>query len=268
MTHEWYDSCMLLDSKSKCSDVCHNEMRGSRLGPATKSRQSRPTQYIFSTRVISGYSIEMGIVIHHLQNSRSFRIVWLLNELGLDYDLKIYPRIENKAPPEFKALHPLGKSPLLEDNGTQLIESGNIAEYLVGKSGATLSQEERMWMYYSEGTLMLHALAITYARWSLTGHEDKAALAKCEDFMSKNVQNDLDYLESALAKVEQQDGELFLVGRKLSAADVMMAFSVEFAIKKNLGIQGRSWARIHQWLAGLEKRPAYVKARREAPHEL
>lgn len=209
----------------------------------------------------------MGLTIHHLQNSRSFRIVWLLNELGLPYEIKTYPRVNNKAPPEFKALHPLGKAPLLEDDGVKIIESGNIVEYLLEKVGKAPTQEERMWVHYAEGTILLHALSITYSRWALTDTSDKDALRKCEDFMSKNVQNDLDYVEAELAK-NKSDGELFLVGNKFSAADCMMAFSCEFVIKKDLGVQGKTWPNVNKWLAGLEKRPAYIKARKEAPHEL
>lgn len=217
----------------------------------------------------------MVYIIHHLQNSRSFRVVWLLNELNLPYEIKTYPRINNKAPPEYKALHPQGKAPILEDGDLMIVESGNIVEYLLEKSGRSAAQAERMWCFYSEGTLLLHALSITYARWSLGSDGDagsEAALKKCETFMAKNVQNDLDYVESQLAEQAKRAGgadkEIFLVGQELSVADVMMAFSVEFAIKKDLGIEGRTWPTINRWLASLEKRPAYIKARREAPHEL
>lgn len=210
----------------------------------------------------------MGLVIHHLQNSRSFRIVWLLNELKLPYEIKTYPRVNNKAPPEFKKLNALGKAPILEDDGRQILESGNIAEYLLEKAGVKVTPDQRMWVHYSEGTLLLHALAITYARWSLTdGDGDRAALDKCESFMCNNVQNDLNYVESQLA-LNAHNAELYLVGTELSVADVMMAFSVEFTLKKNLGVQGRQWPLINRWLAGLEKRPAYAKSVSEAPHDL
>ena len=209
----------------------------------------------------------MGLVIHHLQNSRSFRIVWLLNELKLAYECKTYPRVNNKAPPEFKKLNSLGKAPILEDDGKQILESGNIAEYLLEKAGVKVTADQRMWVHYSEGTLLLHALAITYARWSLTSESDREALDKCESFMSVNVQNDLNYVESQL-KLNEANDQLFLVGNELSVADVMMAFSVEFTIKKNLGIQGKTWPLINRWLAGLEQRPAYKKAVSEAPHDL
>lgn len=208
----------------------------------------------------------MGLVIHHLQNSRSFRIVWLLNELEMPYEIKTYPRVNNKAPPEFKRLNALGKAPILESDGVQILESGNIVEFLLEKAGRIPSQEERMWIHYAEGTLLLHALSITYARWSLPDDTDRAALNKCETFMAKNVQNDLDYVESQLP--DDHKGDLFLVGHALSAADVMMAFSVEFTLKKKLGVEGRTWPKINSWLAQLEARPAYVKARKEAPHDL
>lgn len=208
----------------------------------------------------------MGLVIHHLQNSRSFRIVWLLNELEMPYEIKTYPRVNNKAPPEFKRLNALGKAPILESDGVQILESGNIVEFLMEKAGRSPSQEERMWIHYAEGTLLLHALSITYARWSLPDDTDRAALNKCETFMAQNVQNDLDHVESQLP--DDHKGDLFLVGHALSAADVMMAFSVEFTLKKKLGVEGRTWPKINSWLAQLEARPAYVKARKEAPHDL
>ncbi|BFZ55226.1 hypothetical protein PYCC9005_002266 [Savitreella phatthalungensis] len=219
----------------------------------------------------------MGLVIHHLENSRSFRIVWLLNELGLPYDIKTYPRVNNKAPAEFKKLNDLGKAPILEDtledgSTMQVLESGNIAEYLLEKAGVKVSADERMWVHFSEGTMILHALAITYARWSLTDlPADQPALDKCEAFMSQNVVNDLNYVERSLLKANpnhKPDDPLFLVGGKLSVADVMMAFSVEFTMKKNLGVAGHSWPMIDRWLEGLSRRPAYVNAQLQAPHNL
>ncbi|CCG83332.1 Glutathione S-transferase III [Taphrina deformans PYCC 5710] len=207
----------------------------------------------------------MGIVIHHLENSRSFRVVWLLNELEMPYELRTYPRLDNRAPPDFKRLNALGKAPVLEDGGKQVLESGNIVAYLLEAAGRPSTQEERMWSYYAEGTLLLHALAITYARWSLRDPAQAEALQSCEAFMSANVQNDLNYVESQLP---DGDGELFLVGTRLSAADIMMAFSVEFTLKKKLGTQGKRWPKLERWLAQLERRPAYIKARKEAPHEL
>lgn len=201
-------------------------------------------------------------IIHHLQNSRSFRIVWLLNELNVPYELKCYPRVNNKAPPEFKALHPLGKAPILEHNGEMIVESGNIAQYVLRNSGVSIPQQQWMWIMFSEGTLLLHALAITYSRWSLADDqdEDRRALKKCEKFMAGNVQNDMDYIEKSLV------GD-YLCG-EFSVADVMLAFSVEFTIAKDLGVEGRSWERINAWLERLQARPAYIKAKAEAPHEL
>ena len=79
----------------------------------------------------------MSLVVHHLNNSRSQRVLWALEELGLPYEIKHYQRdaVTNLAPPELKAVHPLGKSPLLEDNGTVIEESGAIIQYLLDKKG-------------------------------------------------------------------------------------------------------------------------------------
>lgn len=261
----------------------------------------------------------MGLIIHLLQNSRSFRIVWLLNELDIPYKLKTYPRIDNKAPPDFKALHPLGKAPVLEDDasGTKVIESGSIVEYLYERAGVPVSRDARMWIHFAEGTMMVHALAITYARWALappehgnrngdgegegegggkSGDVFGPALQRCEEAMSVNVRNDLSYIEQELARTnrsretgagtgsgagsgtgdgngDSQSRPLYLVGGALSAADIMLAFSVEFTLKKKLGVgthkdDAAKWPLTRRWLRDLEARPAYIKARNEAPHEL
>jgi glutathione S-transferase len=200
------------------------------------------------------------LTIYHLANSRSFRIVWLLNELALPYKLHTYPRINNKAPEELKKKHPLGKAPLLEDDGKQVTESGNIVEYLYRKKGVDISDEARMWVHYAESTLMVHALAVLYARWSLP--DDPEQLAKCEKFMGINVQLDLDYVDGHLA------GRDFLEEGKLTAADIMMAFSAEIALTRKLGTEGKRWPNVERWLKGLAQREAYRKAQSEATHEL
>ncbi|ORY86353.1 glutathione S-transferase [Protomyces lactucae-debilis] len=200
------------------------------------------------------------LTIHHLGNSRSFRIVWLLNELALPYTLKSYPRINNKAPDALKSQHKLGKAPLLEDNGKQIIESGNIVEYLYRKKGIEISDEARMWVHYAESTLMVHALAVLYARWSLPN--DPEQLAKCESFMGINVQLDLDYVNAHL------EGRDFLEEGTLTAADIMLAFSCEIAIVRKLGTGGKTWPNVERWLKSLAQREAYRKAQKEAQHEL
>ena len=113
------------------------------------------------------------IVVHHLNNSRSQRVLWLLEELGLPYRIEHYQRDAktNLAPPELRAIHPLGKSPVVEDGSLKLAESGAIIEYLVDRyKGEQLmprrGTEEHVhylyWMHFAEGTLMLHLLARLY----------------------------------------------------------------------------------------------------------
>ncbi len=103
-------------------------------------------------------------VLHHLEKSRSFRILWAMQELGLDYQIKFYPRMPNlSAPPELKAIHPLGKAPILTDDGLVLAESAAILEYLqeqydrhdyFAPKTQQSKQQYRYWMHYAEGSLM------------------------------------------------------------------------------------------------------------------
>src|SRR6476620_3794990 len=105
----------------------------------------------------------MTLIVHHLENSRSQRVLWLLEELGLTYDVKRYERDRKTmlAPPELKLVHPLGKSPIIEDNGTIIVETGAIIDYLVEKSGGRLGplqgpqgvQRYRFFLHYGEGSI-------------------------------------------------------------------------------------------------------------------
>lgn len=182
-----------------------------------------------------------------------------MNEYSIPYTLKTYPRINNKAPPEFKALHKLGKAPLLTDDAITLVESGAIAEYCLQKANIIVGHEERMWMYFSEGTLLLHALAITYSRWSIN---DPVPRGQCEDFMRGNVMNDMRYIEDSLLGREYLCGEF-------GVADIMLLFSVEFTIFNNLGITKEDrFPNIEAWVERCRARPAYQKSKKEAPHEM
>lgn len=117
---------------------------------------------------------------------------------------------------------------------------------------------------------MLHSLAIMYTRWFIRPEdESNGALSALENGMSGNVKNDLDFLESSLAKNaagQNSDTPLFLVGNKLTAADIMMVFSAEYVLNRKTGTEGSSWPHVEKWLRGLEARPAYKKAQ-EAGHE-
>ncbi|SET74018.1 glutathione S-transferase family protein [Stigmatella erecta] len=194
--------------------------------------------------------------LHHLVNSRSQRILWLLEELGLDYELVVYPRDPktNFAPPELKAIHPLGKSPVLEDGGRLLAESGAIIDSVVRRHGqgrlapAPDSAEYDTyvhWLHYAEGSAMLPLILSVYM-----GRLGEAG-APLQPRISSEVKNHLGYIAEAL------EGRDYLVGNTFSAADIQLSFVLETA--KHLGALAR-FPTIVVYLERLHARPAYQRA--------
>jgi glutathione S-transferase len=170
--------------------------------------------------------------MHHLVNSRSKRILWLLEELELDYELVVYPRDPktNFAPPELKAIHPLGKSPVFEDGGRLLAESGAIIDSVVRRHGqGRLSPAPDSadydtyvhWLHYAEGSAMLPLILSVYM--GRLGEAD----APLQPRISGEVKNHLGYIAGAL------EGRDYLVGNTFSVADIQMSFVLETA--KSLG---------------------------------
>jgi glutathione S-transferase len=168
------------------------------------------------------------LTVHHLNNSRSQRILWLLEELELDYVLKGYQRdaTTNLAPPELAAVHPLGKSPVVTDGDTCVIESGAIIDYILRKHGGgrllpapgTIEHEQYLqWLHYAEGSAMLPLMLRMY-----TGRlpDDGAALqSRIDDELNRH----LGYMNAAL-----EGGDCF-VGNSFSGADIQLSFVVEIA---------------------------------------
>lgn len=197
------------------------------------------------------------IVVHHLNNSRSQRIVWLLEELAVPYRIEQHRRDPktNLAPPGLKAVHPLGKAPVIEDGGLVVAESGAIIEYLVERYGKGQLAPQRstpehvrylQWMHFAEGTLMLHLLARMYlGRVTDAPHPVRARV----DGM---VGDELDLVERELA------GSEYLAGAQFTAADVQMTFPLEFAAFFDL-IADRH-PRTREYLARVQARPAYRRA--------
>jgi glutathione S-transferase len=196
------------------------------------------------------------ITVHHLNESRSQRILWLLEELGVPYAIKAYQRDDKTrlAPPELKAVHPLGKSPVIEDGGKVVAESGAIVEYLADKYGqgrlapapGTPQRADYLhWLHFAEGSAMLPFMLALY-----TGRLGEAA-APLGPRITSELANHLDYMESALGQ------KPFFLGETLSGADIMLSFVVEIArARKLLGARPclRAFAdRIHA-------RPAYSRA--------
>ena len=194
------------------------------------------------------------ITVHHLNESRSQRILWLLEELGTPYEIKHYSRnaTTRLAPPELVAVHPLGKSPVLEDGGKTLIESGAIVDYLVrhygnGKlqpaAGSADYEVYNQWLHYAEGSAMLPLLLKLYV--SRLG-EAGAPLAPRID---SELANHLGYVNASLADRE------WLVGGELSGADVQMSFVGE----ASRGLRA-SYPHMDAWVKRFQQRPAYRRA--------
>ncbi|MBT1262779.1 glutathione S-transferase [Pseudomonas sp. VS40] len=196
------------------------------------------------------------IIVHHLNNSRSQRILWLLEELGLPYEIKRYQRDPktNLAPPELKAIHPLGKSPVIEDDGQVLIESAAIIDYLIRRHGhgrlqpdpaSAIYDKYVQWLHFAEGSAMLPLMLNLYV-----GRLGDAG-APLHPRIESEVANYLGYLNDVLGQAP------YLVGDELSGADIQMSFIGEIA-----KAQGKlqAYPNLAAWVANFQARPAYRKA--------
>ena len=193
------------------------------------------------------------LVVHHLNNSRSQRILWLLEELGAPYEIRHYQRdaVTNLAPPELLAVHPLGKSPVIEDNGRVIMESAAITEYicerhggahLVPATGTDAHVRHMELMHFAEGSAMTPILLALYV-----GRLGEAA-GPLLPRIDQQLNSHFDFMESELG-----DSGHF-IGDGLSAADIMMSFPAEVAV-----MQGRTATRpkLAAFVKWLQARPAY-----------
>ena len=196
------------------------------------------------------------ILVHHLNDSRSQRVLWLLEELGLPYEIKHYQRDAKTrlAPPELKAVHPLGKSPVLTDGDETLIESGAIVDYLIRRYGrgrlqpAPLTRDfnaYQQWLHYAEGSAMLPLLLKLYV-----SRLDKAG-APLWPRIESEIANHLGYVDQAL------QGRQWLVGDELSGADIQMSFVGEVAGAR---ADRTTYPNLDAWVRRFHDRPAYKKA--------
>jgi glutathione S-transferase len=196
------------------------------------------------------------IIVHHLENSRSQRVLWLLEELGLPYEVKLYERNKTTmlAPPDLKRIHPLGKSPLIEDEGRVVAETGAIVEYLVekadGKLGTPAHRDDalryRHFLHYAEGSLMPPLFVmLVLSRVPLLG---KTVQKKFRPMVDVH----LDYVDGALAE------RPWFAGPDFTAADVMMSFPLEAAVGRAGATEGRP--HIAAWLERIHARSAYQAA--------
>lgn len=210
------------------------------------------------------------ITVHHLNNSRSQRILWLLEELGVDYQIKRYERDPQTmlAPPELRAIHPLGKSPVVTDGELTLAESGAIIDYLANRYGPHLlpapESPERLrctyWLHYAEGSAMSPLLLKLvfdkvesspmpfFIKPIARGIAQKVKGA----FVTPQLKLHLDYLEGELGK------STWFAGEALSAADIQMSFPLEAAAAR-AGLDA-SRPRLMAFLERIHARPAYQRA--------
>ena len=196
------------------------------------------------------------ITVHHLENSRSQRVLWMLEELGLPYQIHRYERDRKTmlAPPELARVHPLGKSPVIEDEGRVIAETGAIVEYLVEKADGKLGPPPhrdaalryRFFLHYAEGSVMPPLLVkLVLSRVPVMG---KLAMKRIQPMIDRH----LDFIEAELT------GRSWFAGDQLSAADVMMSFPLEAARARG-GLDERRPSTIG-WLDRIHARPTYRAA--------
>jgi glutathione S-transferase len=211
------------------------------------------------------------IIVHHLNNSRSQRILWLLEELGLEYEIKRYQRdpATMLAPASLREVHPLGKSPVITDDGQTIAESGAIIEYLVGRYGngrliPAPNTPERLrytyWLHFAEGTMQPQLLLKLlfgriekgpmpfFVRPIARGIANKVR----SSFIDPNLERQYDYLEAELTR------SAWFAGGEFSAADIQMSFPLEAAVARG-GLDNRR-PKAMAFLDRIHARPAYRNA--------
>jgi glutathione S-transferase len=211
------------------------------------------------------------IVVHHLNNSRSQRVLWLLEELGVEYEVKRYERNAETmlAPPELKKVHPLGKSPVVTDGGATIAESGAIVEYLVDRYGdgrlvPAPGSPERLrytyWLHYAEGSAMPPLLLkLVFARVETAPMPffvkpiARAIAGRARSsFIEPQIKLHLDYMEGELGKSP------WFAGNDFTAADIQMSFPLEAAASR--GGLDASRPKLMTFLERIHARPAYKRA--------
>jgi glutathione S-transferase len=196
------------------------------------------------------------LTLHHLNDSRSQRILWLLEELGTPYEMKRYQRdaTTRLAPPELTAVHPLGKSPVITDGAIKIAESGAIVDYVIRTYGNGVMMPSigspdfeayNEWLHYSEGSAMLPLMLNLYVS------RLKEAGAPLHPRIESEIANHLGYVEGALK------GREFFVGNSLTGADIQMSFVGEMAkIFNKLG----PYPSLGAWLTRMHARPAFQRS--------
>ena len=219
------------------------------------------------------------ITVHHLNNSRSQRILWLLEELEIDYEIQHYERDKTTmlAPPQLRAVHPLGKSPVITDGDVTVAETGAIVEYLLDRYGAGHLRPARgtaegrqltYWLHYAEGSIMpLMVMTLIFRRVETAPMPffvkpvARAIVGKVRGgYLDPNIKTHLDFMEAEISRTG------WFAGDNFSAADIQMSFPVE-AAKARGALDGRP--HLSAFLDRIHARPAYRRAlERGGPYEL
>jgi glutathione S-transferase len=211
------------------------------------------------------------ITVHHLNNSRSQRVLWLLEEFGVPYEIKHYKRDATTmlAPPELRAVHPLGKSPVITEGEVTVAESGAIVEYLIEQHGqgklipAPGTPERRRytyWLHFAEGSamtpllmkLVFNKIETSPMPFFIRPVARGIAAKVNESFINPNIKNHLDFMEAELGKSP------WFAGQELTGADIQMSFPLEASAARAGLDAGRP--RLMDWLARIHARPAYQRA--------
>jgi glutathione S-transferase len=211
------------------------------------------------------------ITVHHLNNSRSQRVLWLLEELGVPYEVRRYERDAKTmlAPPALELVHPLGKAPVLVDGSVTIAESGAIVEYLVERYGAgrlipAPGTPERLrykyWLHYAEGSampplllkLVFDRVANGPAPWPISVIARRIAATVTNTFIAPQLKRHLDFMEGEL------NSRTWFAGEEFTAADVQMSFPLQAAAKR-AGLD-QSRPRLMAFLERTQARPAYQRA--------
>jgi glutathione S-transferase len=211
------------------------------------------------------------VTVHHLEDSRSQRVLWLLEELGVEYEIELHKRDPRTmlGPDSLRQIHPLGKSPVVEDGERSIAESGAIIEYLVGQYGngrliPAEGSDERLaytyWLHYAEGSLMpMMLLKLIFDRLAhppmplvMRPAAALIALGVKGKFITPRLKDQLDFIEGELAK------STWFAGDKFTAADIQMSFPLEAAEAR--GAIGEDRPRIRQFVTRIHSRPAYKRA--------
>jgi len=218
-----------------------------------------------------GFCASIMLTVHHLNNSRSQRVLWLLEELGVPYEIRRYARDPKTmlAPPELRAVHPLGKSPVITDGDETIAESGAIIEYLLERygngrfepaKGTPDYRKFRYWMHYAEGSAMpplllkLVALRIGSAPMPFFAKPiaKKIASTLQSSFVDPQIALHMGYIDETLRATG------WFAGNDFTAADIQMSFPLEAASAR--GDQGSKHPAVKRFLETIHARPAYQRA--------